>query len=227
MDGNGVTPIRVLIADDHMIVRQGIHALLQAEPDIEVVGEAEDGREAVRLARELKANVVVMDLTMPVMDGMEATRQIKQSAPEINVLALTMHDSDEYFFRVLQSGASGYVLKRAAASDLISAVRTVARGEVFLHPAVAKKMVTDYVKRAESKGENEAKDLYAGLTTRERGILTLIAEGLSNREIAERLTLSINTVQTHYAHIIEKLGLHNRAELIKYAIRHGVIDAEG
>ncbi|MBI4674093.1 MAG: response regulator [Chloroflexi bacterium] len=187
---------------------------------------AANGREAIRLARELQPTVMVMDLTMPELDGLEATRVIKQSQPRIQLLALTMHESDEYFFRVLQAGASGYVLKRAAASDLIAAVRAVARGEVFLYPAVAKKLVADYLDRAHLSGEQAAQDTYLGLTPREREILTLIAEGLSNREIADRLVLSLSTVQTHYAHIMEKLNLHNRAELIKYAIRRGLIEVE-
>jgi two-component system response regulator NreC len=226
VDGSDLKPIRVLVVDDHTLVRQGIRVLLQAEPDLQVVGEGSDGREAVRLARELQPDIVVMDLTMPEMDGMEATRLIKEFAPHIQVLALTMHDSDEYFFRVLQAGASGYVLKRAASTELLSAVRAVARGEAFLYPSVAKKLVYDYLNRAQVTGESEAQHSYAGLTAREREVLTLIAEGLSNREIAERLVLSLSTVQTHYAHIMEKLNLQKRVELIKYAIRNGLIDAE-
>ncbi len=217
------SPIRVMIADDHTVVRQGIRTLLQAEPDLTVVGEAEDGRDAVRLARELHPDVIVMDLAMPGMDGMEATRSIKQALPQTQVVALTVHESDEYFFRVLHAGASGYVLKRAAASELLSAVRAVARGEVFLFPAVAKKLLADYLVRSQAKDE---RDIYAGLTAREHEILTLIAEGLTNREIADRLVLSLSTVQTHYTHILEKLNLHNRAELIKYALRHGLIQAD-
>jgi two-component system response regulator NreC len=157
---------------------------------------------------------------------MEATRLIKEFAPQIQVLALTMHDSDEYFFRVLQAGASGYLLKRAASTELLMAVRAVARGEAFLYPSVAKKLMSDYLNRAQVTGEIEAQNRYKGLTPREREVLTLIAEGLSNREIADRLILSLSTVQTHYAHILEKLNFQKRVELIKYAIRNGMIDAE-
>jgi len=220
---DSVTPIRVLIADDHTVVRQGLRALLEAQPDIRVVGEAGDGAEAVHLAREMRPAVVIMDITMPVMDGLAATRAIKRDTPEVQVLILTMHESDEYFFRALQAGASGYVLKQAAASDLIAAIRAVARGEVFLYPSVARKLVSDYLSRAKA---GEAPDVYEQLTPREREVLVLIAESLSNREIARRLMLSLSTVQTHYSHILEKLSLHNRAELIKYAIRRGLIDLD-
>ncbi len=216
-----VSQIRVLVADDHTIVRQGLRALLEVNPDIAVVGEAGDGAEAARLSAELHPDVVVMDISMPVQDGLAATRTIKREAPGAQVLILTMHESDEYFFRVLQAGASGYVLKRAAPSDLIAAIRAVARGEVFLHPAVARRLVSDYLSRAEA---GERQPGYQQLTPREREVLALVAEGLGNREIAERLVLSLSTVQTHYSHLLEKLGLQNRAGLIKYAIRHGLIE---
>lgn len=219
-----MTPIEVVIADDHTIVRQGLRALLETQADIRVVGEAEDGVEAVRLARQLQPAVVIMDITMPMMDSLAATRVIKQDLPHIHVLILTMHENDEYFFQVLQAGAAGYVLKRAAASDLITALRAVTRGEVFLHPSVAKKLVSDYLSRAKT---GETPDVRDRLSHREREVLTLIAEGLSNREIADRLVLGLSTVQTHYSHILEKLGLQKRGELIKYALRHGLIDANG
>jgi len=216
-----MSKVRVLVADDHTIVREGICLMLKAQPDLEVVGEAADGREAIAKARQLVPDIVIMDLTMPELDGLEATRQIKQTHPQVQVLALTIHESDEYFFRVLQAGASGYVLKRAAADDLIAAVHAVARGDVFLYPSVAKKLVADYLGRV---GAGNEKDSYDKLTAREREVLTLIAEGHSNREIADKLTLSLSTVQTHYTHIMEKLNLQSRAEMIKYAIRRGLID---
>lgn len=216
--------IRVLIADDHTILRQGLRALLDAQSDITVVGEAADGHEAVRLSHALAPTVVVMDISMPALDGLAATRAIKRDAPTAQVLILTMHESDEYFFRVLEAGASGFVLKRAAASDLVDAIRVVARGEVFLHPAVAKKLVSDYLGRAQA---GEGSDTYQQLSQREREVLALIAEGLVNREIAERLVLSLSTVQTHYSHILNKLGLRNRAELVRYAVKRGLIDKDG
>jgi DNA-binding NarL/FixJ family response regulator len=216
--------IRVLIADDHTLVRQGIRLLLETQPDLRVVGEAGDGLEAVRLASELKPDVVLMDIAMPTMDGLEATGAIKRAQPETQVLALTMYEDDDYFFKILAAGAAGYVLKRAAASDLLSALHLVSRGEVFLYPAIAKKLVADYVSRVKSD-DSAAPSALDVLTPREHEVLTLIADGLSNREIAERLVVSLSTVQSHYAHIGKKLNLHNRTELVKYAMRHGLIDA--
>lgn len=210
--------IKVLIADDHTIVRSGVRLLLDAEPDIEVVGEALDGVEAVELVELRQPDVVLMDITMPGMDGMEATRHIKAEWPEINVLVLTMHRRDEYFFEMLKAGASGYVLKGAETNELIHAVRTVSRGEVFLYPTMTRKLVQDYLERV--TGGSEPNDV---LTSREQQILSLLAEGYSNKEIAERLVISPSTVYTHRSSLMEKLDLTSRHELIKYARRHGLL----
>jgi len=214
--------IRVLLVDDHAIVREGVKMILAKEPDFEVVGEAQDGRQALELVERMKPNVVVMDISMPEMGGIEATQQVKERYAGVNVIALTMHEDESYVFKLLRAGASGYVLKRAAAQDLVQAVRAAAKGEAFLYPSVARKVVEDYLKRVEA-GEERAR--YDGLTEREKEILTHIAEGLSNQQIAQKLYISIKTVQTHRAHILEKLGLHDRTELVRYAIRKGLIEA--
>lgn len=210
--------IRVLIADDHTIVRSGVRLLLAAEPDIEVVGEALTGRQAVEQAESLEPDVILMDITMPEMDGLEATRQIKSSYPEIQVLVLTMHRSDEYFFEMLQAGASGYVLKGAETSELINAVRVVSRDEVFLYPTMAQKLVQGYLNLRKWDEEN-----LPSLSPREREILHLLAEGYSNKEIAEKLVISPSTVHTHRSNLMEKLELSNRRELIQYARQRGFI----
>ena len=213
---------KVLVADDHAIVREGVRMILAKERDIEVVGEAADGAQALQLVETAKPDVVVMDISMPGMGGIEATQKVKERYPKVNVLALTMHEDESYVFQLLRAGASGYVLKRAAAQDLVQAVRAAAKGEAFLYPSVARKVVEDYLKRVEA---GEEKERYDGLTSREKEVLTLIAQGLSNQQIAEKLYISIKTVQTHRAHILEKLGLHDRTELVRYAIRKGLIEA--
>jgi two-component system response regulator NreC len=210
--------IRVLIADDHTIVRSGVRLLLAAESDIEVVGEALNGRQAVSLAETLQPDVILMDITMPEMDGLEATRQIKSRYPDIHVLVLTMHRSDEYFFEMLQAGASGYVLKGAETSELINAVRVVSRDEVFLYPTMAQKLVQGYLNLVKGDEEN-----LPSLSPRERQILRLLAEGYSNKEIAEKLVISPSTVHTHRSNLMEKLELSNRRELIQYARQRGLI----
>jgi two-component system response regulator NreC len=220
---NQMSKIKVLIADDHVIVREGLRALLEAEPDIEVVGEAKDGEEAVNKTIEVQPDIVLMDITMPVMNGLEATRQIRQHTPDVKVLALTMHESDEYFFKILEVGASGYFVKGGSSSELISALHTVWNGNVFLYPTMAKKLLSDYLQRVRTGTDKES---YDGLTSREREVLKLIAEGYTNQEIAERLVLSPATVQTHRANMMAKLGLHSRTELIKYAIRRGFVNLD-
>jgi len=210
--------LKVLIADDHTIVRSGIKLLLEAEAGIDVVGEAMDGKQALAMTEALRPDVVLMDIAMPGMDGLEATRQIKANRPGIRVLVLTMHRSDEYFFEMLKAGASGYILKGAETSDLMNAVRVVGRGEVFLYPTMAQKLVSDYLKFLE-----EDSDTRASLSQRERQVLQLLAEGFSNKEIAERLVISPSTVYTHYSNLLHKLGFTSRHELIQYARKRGFI----
>jgi two-component system response regulator NreC len=210
------------LADDHAVVRSGLRMLLQAQPDMVIVGEAETGQEAIRRVAELSPDVVLMDIEMPGMNGIEATRRIKADAPAAAVLALTMYEDDQYFFEMLRAGASGYVPKRAAPDELVSAIRAVSRGEVFLYPSLAGRLVQDYLRRGPA-GEEPPSD---ELTPREQEVLTLIAEGFSNNEIADRLVISAKTVDRHRENLMRKLKLHNRVDLVKYALRKGLIGLE-
>jgi len=212
--------IRILIADDHTLLRNGICALLKEVQDMVIVGEASDGREAVHLAGQLKPDIVLMDIAMPLLNGLEATRQIKRAHPEINVLVLTMYDNEEYFREMLEVGASGYIIKRAAATELVSAIRAVYNGEAVLSPAITRLLLEDYLNRDlhNEKGDPNA------LSSREREVLQLIAEGRTSREIAEILNLSVKTVQSHRTSLMQKLDLHDRGELIKYAIQKKIIE---
>jgi DNA-binding NarL/FixJ family response regulator len=212
--------IRILIADDHTLLRQGIRSLIEDQADIVVVGEAEDGRSAVQLAHTLRPNVVLMDIAMPSLNGLEATRQIKREHPEIQVLVLTMYEHEEYFRQVLEAGASGYILKRAAASELLAAIHAVYNGEAVLSPSITRLVLEDYLRMDNKAKENEPD----ALTGREREVLQLIAEGKTSREIAEILTLSVKTVQSHRTSLMQKLDLHDRGDLIKYAIQKKIIE---
>ena len=211
--------IRLLLVDDHEIVRAGIRMLFLAESDMEIVGEAGSGQEAIEAVRELTPDVVIMDVAMPGMTGIEATRQIKEASPETVVLALTMYDDEQYFFEMLNAGASGYIPKRAAPDDLVSAIRVVNQGNVFLHSTLAKFLMKDVLGQAETNAEQAVPEL----TPREREVLTYIAEGFTNREIAEALVISIKTVDRHRENIMQKLNLHSRVELVKFAIEKGLI----
>ena len=213
--------IKIALVDDHEIVRAGLRLLIQAQEDMQIVGEAENGPQAIELCRQVSPDVVVMDITMPGPSGLEVTRQIKQRHPNIHVLALTIHEGEQYFFEMLNAGASGYVPKRAAPTDLVAAIRAVYSGEVYLHPSVAKTLVNDYLQRVQMGWERAS---YDGLTEREQQVLKMIAEGLMNKEIAERLAISVRTVERHRENIMGKLNLHTRAELVRYAVDKGLID---
>lgn len=220
---NKEAAIRLVLVDDHEVVRSGIRSLLDAQPDMVVVGEAASGIEALSLVCDLRPDVVLMDITMPDMDGMEATRLIKECTGETAVLALTIHEGREYFFEMLNAGASGYVPKAAAAEELMIAIRAVARGEVYLHSSVAQLLIQDHLRRSRME---EAEGPVSTLTERESEVLALVAEGRLNREIAEQLGISPKTVARHRENIMHKLGLHSRTELVKYAIKIGLIDID-
>jgi two-component system response regulator NreC len=212
--------IRILLADDHTVVRQGLRKVLEERPDWEVVAEAGDGREAVRLAEQHKPDVAILDVAMPLLNGIEATRQIAKRLPNTRVLVLSMHADEAYVTQILQAGATGYLLKDSADVDLLQAVSEVSQGKSFFSPAIARVMLDDYVRQLADKGIT---DRYEALSQREREIFQLIAEAKTNKEIASLLNVSPSTVETHRAHIMEKLDLHSAAEIVLYAVRRGVI----
>ena len=212
--------IRVLIADDHGLMRAGVRALLQASEDIDVVGEAEDGDEAVREVLRLVPDVVLMDVAMPGLGGLEATLLIRKQNPDVKILVLTQHDDREYVSRFLKAGVSGYVLKKAAAAELVAAIRAVQRGGLVLDPEIARDVLHEKGREATPE---QAEDPYETLTDREKQVLKLVAEGSSNKEVAETLDISVKTAMAHREHLMEKLDVHSRTELIRFALRRGVI----
>ncbi len=212
--------IRIVLADDHSVMRSGLRALLQQNPDMQVVGEANDGREALSLAETLKPDVAVLDITMPNLNGIEAARQMVSKQLDVAIIMLSMHSDEGYVLRALRAGVRGYLLKEAAEIDLLHAIRAVTQGKSFFSPAVSRMLAEDYIRQLQEK---EVVDSYDLLTSREREILQLIAEGNSNKDIANRLSLSLHTVETHRGNILQKLNLHSIPDLILYAVRKGVI----
>ena len=224
--------IQVVLADDHNILRHGLKLLLELQPGIQVVGEARTGTEAVELALTLKPDVVVMDISMADMDGLEACRRIRAQAPSISVLILTMHESEEYFLQSLRAGAAGYVVKKAAPADLHMAISAVAHGGAFLYPGLAKSLVRSYIEQystgptTQEEQSSPIEQELQLLTPREMEVLTLVAKGHTNQEIADMLVLSIKTVQAHRANVMDKLELHDITQLVRFAIRHGLIPVD-
>jgi two-component system response regulator NreC len=214
--------INLLLVDDHQVVRTGLRMLLEGQPDMKIIGEADSGLQALEKARELSPHVVVMDITLPDISGIEATRRLKEAMPNVAVVALTIHEDEQYFFEMLQAGASGYVPKRAAPEDLIASIRAAFAGEIYIYPSLAKALVADFLGRSTQDNEKVSLD---GLTSREQEVLGLLAEGMSNDEIGETLKISRHTVARHRENLMRKLELHSRSELVKYAIRKGIIAA--
>jgi DNA-binding NarL/FixJ family response regulator len=212
-----MSKIRVLLADDHAVLREGLRTLLSLQEDIDVVGEAENGQIAVEMAKQLRPDVIVMDIAMPTMDGLAATRVLKQELPDARVLILSQHDNREYVFSILQGGAAGYVLKKSGGAEVVNAIRSVFTEGAYLPPGIAREVMDRYIQRpAEETGRPH-------LTEREKEVLRLIAEGKSNKDIAELLCLSVKTVMAHRTNIMEKLDIHSSTELVKYAIRQGIV----
>lgn len=212
--------IRILVADDHDIVRAGLKSLLERQEDIEIVGEAADGRELVRMAEKLAPSIVVTDIAMPQLNGIDATAQILHHDPDIRVIILSMYADEEFLVRALTAGVKGYLLKDAVQADLLRAVRAVATGRSFFSPAIAQTLAEDYVRQLQQRG---LEDSYELLTEREREVLQLLAEGKSNKEVATVLNVSPYTVETHRTHLMQKLNLHNTAEIVLYAVRKKIV----
>ncbi|RUT28982.1 response regulator transcription factor [Paenibacillus zeisoli] len=216
--------IRILVVDDHIVVRSGLMALLNGKNGMEVIGDAADGQEAIQKAQELKPDVVLMDFSMPQgMDGLTATLELKKLLPDIAVLILTMHDDEEYLFRAIQAGASGYILKSAPHDELVSAIQSVATGSAYLYPSATKRLMNEYL---DAMKNGEPQSAFDTLSEREREILSWVAKGYSNKEIAEHLIISVKTVETHKSNLMEKLGLKTRPDLVKYAMKKGMLNFE-
>ena len=215
-----MSKLKILIADDAKVIRDAIKHLLSTSGLETSVREAENGLDAVNLCVDFDPDIILMDITMPGMNGLEATRQIRKQNPEMKIVVLTMHEEDDYFYRILEAGASGYFIKGGSFTELLSALKAVMHGDVFIYPTMAKKLLSNYLEGVKSGQDVEG---YRALTEREREILRFVADGRTNQEIADELFISPTTVQTHRAHMMAKLGLHNRTELIKYAIRHGFV----
>ena len=212
--------IRVLVADDHTIIRSGLRLLLERQPGFEVIGEAVDGRQTVELAESLRPDVVVLDIAMPNLNGIEAAKQLAAKLPKVSVIVLSMHADESYVLRALKAGARGYLLKDSAESDIINAIRAVSQGKAYFSPEISRMLMDDYVRNLQQRGVDDSYDL---LTAREREILQLLAEGRTNKEISALLNLSPHTIETHRGNILQKLNLHSLPELILYAVRKGVI----